>query len=62
MIKKVSNILDENIIWIKTNKLISRAVIHTEMFYRGGERTQVLSISFIFSFSPLYRWATAAPQ
>jgi hypothetical protein len=23
-----------------------------------GERTQVLSISFIFSFSPLYRWAT----
>jgi hypothetical protein len=26
---------------------------------RGGERTRVLSISFIFSFSPLYRWATA---
>jgi hypothetical protein len=23
---------------------------------RGGERTRVLSISFIFSFSPLYRW------
>jgi hypothetical protein len=22
---------------------------------RGGERTQVLSITFIFSFSPLYR-------
>jgi hypothetical protein len=22
---------------------------------RGGERTRVLSISFIFSFSPLYR-------
>jgi hypothetical protein len=29
---------------------------------RGGEQTQVLSILFIFSFSPLYRWATAAPQ
>jgi hypothetical protein len=29
---------------------------------RGGERTRVLSISFIFSFSPLYRWATAAPR
>jgi hypothetical protein len=29
---------------------------------RGGERTRVLSISFIFSFSPLYRCATAAPQ
>jgi hypothetical protein len=27
---------------------------------RGGERTRILSISFIFSFSPLYRWATAA--
>jgi hypothetical protein len=27
----------------------------------GGEQTRVLSISFIFSFSPLYRWATAAP-
>jgi hypothetical protein len=27
----------------------------------GGEWTRVLSISFIFSFSPLYRWATAAP-
>jgi hypothetical protein len=26
------------------------------------ERTRVLSISFIFSFSPLYRWATAAPH
>jgi hypothetical protein len=29
---------------------------------RGGERTRVLSISVIFTFSPLYRWATAAPQ
>jgi hypothetical protein len=29
---------------------------------QGGEQTRVLSISFIFSFSPLYRWATAAPQ
>jgi hypothetical protein len=29
---------------------------------RGGERTRVLSISFIFSFSPLYRGATAAPK
>jgi hypothetical protein len=29
---------------------------------QGGEWTRVLSISFIFSFSPLYRWATAAPQ
>jgi hypothetical protein len=28
---------------------------------RGGVRTRVLSISFIFSFSPFYRWATAAP-
>jgi hypothetical protein len=28
---------------------------------RGGEQTRVLSISFIFSFSPLYRRATAAP-
>jgi hypothetical protein len=37
----------------------------TESFFkevaRGGEQTRVLSISFIFSFSPLYRWATAAP-
>jgi hypothetical protein len=29
---------------------------------RSGEQTRVLSSSFIFSFSPLYRWATAAPQ
>jgi hypothetical protein len=29
---------------------------------RGGERTRVLLISFIFSFSPLYRWASAAPH
>jgi hypothetical protein len=29
---------------------------------RGGERTRVLSISFIFSFSPLNRGATAAPK
>jgi hypothetical protein len=28
----------------------------------GGGRTRVLPISFIFSFSPLYRWATAATQ
>jgi hypothetical protein len=28
----------------------------------GGERTRVLLISFIFSFSPLYCCATAVPQ
>jgi hypothetical protein len=28
---------------------------------RVGERTRVFSISFIFSFSPLYRRAPAAP-
>jgi hypothetical protein len=28
---------------------------------RSQARTRVLSISFIFSFSPLHRWATAVP-
>jgi hypothetical protein len=35
--------------------------ILTKEVARGGERTRVLSMSFNFSFSPLYRWATAAP-
>jgi hypothetical protein len=40
-------------------------IIITHGFFnvaRGGEQTRGLSNSFIFSFSPLYRWATVAPH
>jgi hypothetical protein len=45
-----------------TLKILTKVNHFFKEVARGGERTRVLSLSFIFSFSPLYRWATAAPQ
>jgi hypothetical protein len=46
-----NNFYFKNVLWNSFLKEVAQ----------GGERTRVLSIKFIFSFSPLYRWATAAP-
>jgi hypothetical protein len=50
-----------------TNPIPNHEAVDSEIFLckevaRGGEQTRVLSILFILSFSPLYRWATAAPH
>jgi hypothetical protein len=47
--------------WQKIRVRIPSGYTFFKEVARGGERTRILSISFIFSFSPLYRWATAAP-
>jgi hypothetical protein len=48
--------------WGSIRDLATWSTFFLKKVARGGEQTRVLSIQFIFSFSPFYRWATAAPD